>query len=119
MRARHVLYALLAVMLASGVIEPVEANAPPSPVWWTVLSAFLMSFLPYYWYRLDSEGRRFHRSRWMSTSVVAMNFIGMPVYLLRSRPRGQRAIALLRCLGFAVLMVLAALVGTALRFGIS
>jgi phosphatidylglycerophosphate synthase len=112
MRARYVLYALLAVMLVSGMIEPVEANAPPSPAWWTVLSAFLMSFLPYYWYRLDSEGRRFHRSRWMSTGVVAMNFIGLPIYLLRSRPRGQRARALLRCLGFMVLMGLAAVLGS-------
>lgn len=111
MRARHVLYALLAVMLVSGVIEPVESSAPQSPVWWTVLSAFLMSFLPYYWYRLDSEERRFHRSRWMSTGVVAMNFIGMPVYLVRSRPRGQRARAVLRCLGFMVLMGLAMALG--------
>jgi hypothetical protein len=119
MRARHVLYALLAVMLVSGLIEPVESAARPSPVWWPLLSAFLMSFLPYYWYRLDSDGRRFQRSRWMNTGVVAMNIIGLPIYLLRSRPRGQRALALLRCLGFAVLMVLAAFVGTALRFAIS
>jgi CDP-diglyceride synthetase len=111
MRARHVLYALLAVMLVSGLIEPMESNAPPSPVWWTLLSAFLMSFLPYYWYRLDSEARRFHRSRWMSTSVVALNFIGLPIYLVRSRPRGQRARALLRCFGFVALMVLAMAVG--------
>jgi hypothetical protein len=111
MRARHVLYALLAVMLVSGVIEPVESSAPPSPVWWTLLSAFLMSFLPYYWYRLDSDGRRFHRSRWMSMGVVAMNFIGVPIYLLRSRPRGQRARALLRCFGFVALMMLAMALG--------
>ena len=111
MRARHVLYALLAVMLVSGVIEPVEPSAPPSPVWWTLLSAFLMSFLPYYWYRLDSEGRRFQRSGWMNTGVVAMNFIGLPIYLLRSRPRGQRARALLRCFGFMALMVLAMALG--------
>jgi len=112
MRARHVLYALLAVMLVSGVIEPVESNAPPPPVWWAVLSAFLMSFLPYYWYRLDSEGRRFHRSRWMSTGVVALNIVGLPIYLLRSRPRGQRARALLRCFGFMVLMGLTAALGS-------
>lgn len=110
MRARHVLYAMLAVMLVSGVIEPVASNTPP-PVWWTLLSAFLMSFLPYYWYRLDSEGRRFHRSRWMSTGVVAMTIIGMPIYLLRSRPRGQRARALLRCAGFMALLVLAMALG--------
>jgi hypothetical protein len=112
MQARHVLYAMLAVMLVSGVIEPVQANAPPSPAWWTVLSAFLMSFLPYYWYRLDSEGRRFHRSRWMNTGVVAVTIVGLPVYLLRSRPRGQRARALLRCVGFTVLMGLATVLGT-------
>lgn len=111
MRTRHVLYAMLAVMLVSGMLEPVASNAPPPPVWWTVLSAFLMSFLPYYWYRLDSEGRRFHPSRWMNSGVVALTMIGMPVYLVRSRPRGQRARALLRCAGFMALMVLATALG--------
>lgn len=115
MRARHVLYALLAVMLLTGLIEPVEPTAPPAPAWWMLLSGFLMSFLPYYWYRLDSEGRRFFPSRSMTTGVVTIAFIGLPVYLLRSRPRGRRAIALLRCLGFGALMVLAAGIGAVLR----
>jgi hypothetical protein len=47
----------------------------------------------------------------MSTGVVAMNFIGVPIYLLRSRPRGQRARALLRCFGFVALMMLAMALG--------
>jgi phosphatidylglycerophosphate synthase len=115
MQARHVLYAMLALTVVSGAMEAVGPNAPPPPAWWVLLSAFLTSFLPYYWYRLDSEGRCLRPSRWMNTGVVTMTVIGMPVYLLRSRPRGQRARALLRCVGFMVLILLAAMLGAVLR----
>jgi hypothetical protein len=111
MRTKHVLIALLALMLVSGLVEPAEPTAATPPVWWLLLSGFLSSFLPFYWYRLDSEARRFHRSRWMSTGIVALTPIVVPIYLLRSRPRGKRLGALLRCLGFGVLMIAAVMLG--------
>jgi hypothetical protein len=114
MRTKHVLIALLALMLVSGLLEPVESAATP-PVWWLLLSGFLSSFLPFYWYRLDSEARLFLPSRWMSTGLVALAPVALPIYLLRSRPRGQRAGALLRCFGFFVLMMLASVLGMAIR----
>jgi hypothetical protein len=118
MRAKHVLIALLALMLVSGLVEPLEAPAAAPPLWWILLSGFLSSFLPFYWYRIDSEARLFLPSRWLSTGVVTLTPVALPIYLLRSRPRGQRARALLRCLGFSVLMVIASVLGMAIRFGL-
>jgi hypothetical protein len=79
MRAKHVLIALLALMLVSGLVEPVEPAAPLPPGWWILLSGFLSSFLPFYWYRLDSEARRFLPSRWMSTGVVTLPPVALPI----------------------------------------
>jgi hypothetical protein len=118
MRTKHVLIAMLALMLVSGLVEPLEPAAPMPPAWWALLSAFLSSFLPFYWYRLDSEARLFLPSRWMSTGVVTLTPVVLPIYLLRTRPRGQRARALLRYAGFFVLMLAATGTGAALRLGL-
>ncbi|QOL48459.1 hypothetical protein [Massilia litorea] len=118
MRTKHVLIAMLALMLVSGLLEPLEPTSAMPPAWWVLVSAFLSSFLPFYWYRLDSEARLFLPSRWMSTGVVTLTPVVLPIYLLRTRPRGERARALLRCLGFFLLMILASGFGTALRFAV-
>jgi hypothetical protein len=111
MRAKHVLYALLVLMLVAGAIDAANLDAPQPSLWSALLWAFLSTFLPFYWYRLDSEARRFHRSRWMSVGIVVLTPIVVPIYLLRSRPRGKRLGALLRCLGFGVLMIAAVMLG--------
>jgi hypothetical protein len=109
---RAVLWALLGLMLLSGLFEPLGPQSPPAPLWWVLVSAFLMSFLPFYWYRQDSEARQFRRSRLLSVAVVTLAPLGLPLYLLRSRPRGQRGAALLRLLGFILLMLLVTVIGT-------
>jgi hypothetical protein len=121
MRAKHVLLAMLALMFLSGLAIATQAGQEsPSPraLWWGVLSTFLSSFLPYYWYRLDSEARRFFPSRWMSTGIVAIAPVALPIYLLRTRPRGRRLRALLGLLGFCLLPPLVVVVGAALGFGL-
>ncbi|MFC0252124.1 hypothetical protein [Massilia consociata] len=117
MTPKNILWALLALMLAAGMSESLYgAVHVRAPTWWMALSSFLMSFLPYYWYRLDSETRLFPRSRWMSTAVVALAPIGIPVYLVRSRPKGARLRSLYRMSGFVVLMCAAAVVGAGAFF---
>jgi hypothetical protein len=117
MRARHVLYVMLVFMVVLGASEASGTEAAQPAAGWELLTAFLMSFLPFYWYRLDSEARNFRPSRWLSMVIVAVTTIGLPVYLLRTRPRGQRVRALLRFGGFYLLVVLAALLGAVLRAG--
>ena len=112
MTPKNTLWALLALMLASGMAEALYAAAHMQmPAWWVLLTAFLMNFLPYYWYRQDSEARLFHRSRWMSTVVVGMTPVGIPVYLLRSRAKGTRLRSLARMSGFLLAMLGATVAG--------
>ena len=112
MTPKNTLWALLALMFACGMSDALYAAAHVRmPVWWMVLSTFLLSFLPYYWYRLDSEARLYRRSRWMSTAVVAIAPVGIPLYLLRSRPRGNRLVSLARMSGFLLMMLGAGIAG--------
>lgn len=112
MTPKNTLYALLMLMFACGMTEALSgATHLHLPAWWTLLCAFLLSFLPYYWYRLDSEARLYRRPRWMSSAVVAAAPLGIGLYLLRSRPQGARLGALARLSGFVLLMLGAALVG--------
>ncbi|VXB78632.1 hypothetical protein [Massilia sp. 9I] len=112
MTPKNTLLALLALMFASGLAEAMyDAAHMRMPIWWALFSGLLANFLPYYWYRLDSEARRFRRSRWMSSAVVGVSPIGIPLYLLRSRPQGSRIGSLARMSGFLVLMLGAMIVG--------
>ena len=80
MTPKNTLWALLALMFACGMADALYAAAHVRmPVWWMFFSSFLLSFLPYYWYRLDSEARLYRRSRWMSTAVVALAPLGIPL----------------------------------------
>ncbi len=91
MSPKTILWALLALMLASGMAEAqFAAEHVTVPVWWFLLSGFLSNFLPYYWYRLDSERRLFLPPAWMNSAVVVFAPVGIPAYLARSRPPGSR-----------------------------
>lgn len=110
MRPRQVLVLMASSLFLAGLLE----QTTPGP--WllfisSLLFALLQNFLPFYWYRLDSDLRGFPRSRWMNFGIVFMTPLVMPIYLLRSRARGQRGRALLRFLGFALLLLLLTGVG--------
>ncbi|NNG21583.1 hypothetical protein [Telluria aromaticivorans] len=112
MTPKNTLWALLALMLASGMAKALYAAAHMQmPAWWILLTAFLLNFLPYYWYRQDSEARMFRRSRWMNTFVVGIGPVGIPVYLFRSREKGRRLRSLARMSGFVLAMMGATIVG--------
>ena len=112
MTPKNTLWALLVLMFACGMTDALYAAAHMRmPAWWALCSAFLLNFLPYYWYRLDSEARLYRRTRWMNTAVVAVSPLAIPLYLLRSRPQGRRLEALARMSGFLLMMLGAALGG--------
>lgn len=112
MTPKNTLWALLVLMFACGMTDALyAATHVRMPAWWMVLSAFLLSFLPYYWYRLDSEARLYRRPRWMSMAVVTIAPIGIPLYLLRSRPQGGRLVSLARMSGFLLMMLGASVAG--------
>lgn len=71
----------------------------------------VFSFLSFYWYRLDSDERRYRRSKPLNVGVIAVAAVALPYYLVRSRPAGQRLRALLRLAGFALALGVGAVVG--------
>ena len=112
MTPKNTLMALLALMFACGLTEAMyDAAHMRMPSWWAIVTTLLLNFLPFYWYRLDSEVRSFRRSRWMSSAVVAAAPLAIPLYLLRSRPKGARLGSLARMSGFLLLMLAASTVG--------
>lgn len=69
------------------------------------------SFILFNWYYSDSNARDYLRSRWLNVAVILLGWLAIPYYLVRSRPRGKKVRALVKCLGFAVLSGVVAMLG--------
>jgi hypothetical protein len=78
---------------------------------WEVLCTVLFSFLSFCWYRLDSDARLYRRTALLNVGIVMFAILAVPYYLVRSRPAGQKARALLRLAGFCLVLAVAAGVG--------
>ena len=109
-RVRQVLLSMPALLFIVGLMEQHE-QGPWLLFVCTLVFGVLQNFLPFYWYRLDSDLRAFARSRLMNFGVVFLAPLVIPIYLLRSRARGRRLRALLRFVGFSLLLVLAVVLG--------
>lgn len=103
---------LFAATLVAGVIDARETAQGIDTSWWDIASTLLFSFLCFWWYRIDSDLRRYRRSRWLNVGIVMLAIVAVPYYLVRSRPAGQRGRALLGLAGF-VLVLAAGTVGGA------
>jgi hypothetical protein len=103
--ARPALFALLFIAVLGGAMAGFAASrhlAPPL-AWGNTLD-LLFGFLCFVWYCRDGDARSFNRSRWLSVAMVSVTLLAIPYYLWRSRPRGQRRRAIMRYLGFGVLL---------------
>ena len=61
----------------------------PQPKLMPLLS-FLVIPLTYAWYYADSQKRNLKRSSSMGAAMILATAIAVPVYLVRSRPKGTR-----------------------------
>jgi hypothetical protein len=88
----RVLWAFLAVSFLLG-IWPLTLVSEPSTE--ALVLGWIWVFLVYLGYRFDAEERGFQRTPWMNVAMIAVNWIAVPYYLLRSRglEQGRRAIA--------------------------
>ncbi|MFC5460974.1 hypothetical protein [Massilia niabensis] len=110
--SRRILAGILATMLVSGFVTGMaEERQLPEPVWWTIVSAFLSSFLTFCWFRLDRDARGVRRSVWANIAILLLEPVAIIVYVLVSRPRGQKLRGVGRLLGFFLLMLLATILG--------
>jgi peptidoglycan/LPS O-acetylase OafA/YrhL len=112
MTQKRILLAILLLMVLDGFIDATyAADASTQPLAWSVPLTLCFSFLTFLWYRRDSEERGYARSRWLNIGIILLTPFSVPYYLLRSRPPGQKLRALMKCAGFATLIVLSAAIG--------
>jgi hypothetical protein len=105
MKPKHVLGMLLGFALLVTFVDATVLHDGVRAPWWNVVSSLIFSILCFSWYRLDSEQRQYRRSALLNVGVVALAVFAIPYYVVRSRPPGQKARALLRLGGFVLLLI--------------
>jgi hypothetical protein len=114
MKPKHILGLLFVLTLLMGMAEARAVVSDPNASAMNLAVTLLFSFLCFYWYRLDSDIHQYRRGALLNVGIVMLAIVAVPYYLVRSRPRGQKAWALLRLAGFIVLLMVAAVLGAAL-----
>jgi hypothetical protein len=77
-----------------GRIDPYGAYA--------IVETLLAVFPIYYWYHADKAQRRFRTGPIQNAGVIAVAFIALPVYFVRSRGWKAGALASLKALGVCI-----------------
>lgn len=90
------------------------ARHAEQPLVWTHTLDLTFSFLCFVWYCRDGDARAFIRSRWLNVAMVTFTMLTIPYYLWKTRARAERRGAILRYVGFGVLLGIVAAVGFAL-----
>jgi hypothetical protein len=112
MTRQRILIVLLLLMVLDGALDATyAARGLAQPLAWSAPLTLGVSFLSFLWYRIDSDERGYARSRWLNISMIILTIFAVPYYLVRSRPSGRKLRALLKCAGFALLMVLCVAAG--------
>ena len=58
------------------------------------VSIIVVSVLIFAWVHIDANERQYPKSKWLNAGILAFSIIFVPVYLFRSRPKGQKLRAL-------------------------
>lgn len=117
--SRRILGGILLTMFVSGLVSAVaEARQVEEPMWWTLVSALLTNFLTFCWFRLDRDARGVGRSVWANIAILLLEPVAILVYVLVSRPRGEKLRGFLRLAGFFLLMMAATILGMIAALGL-
>jgi len=117
---RLILGAILVTMFVSGLVTGIaEERRLPEPAGWTLVAGLLSNFLTFFWFRLDRDARGVRRSVWANVAILLFEPLAIIVYVLVSRPRGEKLRGFGRLFGFFLLIMLATTLGMALAFGVA
>ena len=112
MKPNQILVLLLLYIAAlSGMASYLDMRRTAEPQWSVMVTSISGSLLVFWWYWADSTSRSYRRSLLLNVAMVAVGFLAVPYYLLRSRERGQRLLAVAKLFGFVLLMVVAMVIG--------
>jgi hypothetical protein len=103
---RSVLITMLVAGFASGLVTGYfDANQSVTPGWFDIISTLFILFLLLTWYHIDSNAQGYRRHVWLNFLIVGFALIGVPYYLMRSRPEGKRLNAICWLVVFAMLFL--------------
>ena len=112
MKPNEILVLLLLYFAAlSGMASYFDTRGIAEPQWSVMVTSMAGSLLVFWWYWADSTSRSYRRSPLLNIAIVALGFLAVPYYLLRSRQKGRRLLAFAKLLGFIFLMVVAMVIG--------
>ncbi|WP_116807638.1 hypothetical protein [Steroidobacter cummioxidans] len=112
MKPNQILILLLLYIAAlGGMAAFLDARRIAEPQWSVIVTTMLGSLLVFWWYWADSVSRSYRRSPLLNVAIIAVGFLAVPYYLLRSRQRGQRLAAFAKLVAFVLLMVVAVMIG--------
>lgn len=113
MKPNQILVLLLVYLAAlSGMASYFDMRGTAEPQWSVMVTSIAGSLLLFWWYWADSTSRSYRRSPLLNVAIIAVGFLAVPYYLLRSRERGQRLLAFAKLIGFVVLMIIAMAIGS-------
>ena len=102
---------LLYIAALSGMASYLDMRRIAEPQWSVMVTSIMGSLLVFWWYWADSTSRSYRRSPLLNVAIVAVGFLAVPYYLLRSRERGRRLLAFAKLFGFVLLMLVAMAIG--------
>lgn len=108
-RALQILFAV--ILLLGGVAGRYAGANGQEPMLSQLAASLALSFCVFFWYREDSDERQFQRSALWNVGILILAVVTVPVYLVRSRPRGRRLMALLKLCAALVGLFAAAAAG--------
>ncbi|WP_211462848.1 hypothetical protein [Collimonas silvisoli] len=107
--------ALACLLLLIGLVEAIythlQLRGYPIPAWLQFGAAIVFLFLIFFWFHNDTKTHAYKRSTWLVGGILCMSVVTIPYYLVRSRGKGEKVMALIRLCGFFMLMLMSSLIG--------
>ena len=88
---KRLLFAIFALTSLFGACDVWLAGMPESAkvtyLWVTIAS---VSALMFWWVHLDAIERKYAKSKWLNIGILGLSIVFVPVYLCRSRSKGDK-----------------------------
>jgi cytochrome bd-type quinol oxidase subunit 2 len=113
MKPNQILVLLLVYFAAlGGMASYLDMRGIAEPQWSAIVTSIAGSLLLFWWYWADSTSRSYRRSPLLNVAIIALGFVAVPYYVLRSREKGQRLLAFAKLFGFVLLLIAAVAIGS-------
>jgi hypothetical protein len=107
--------ALACLLLLIGLVEAIythlQLRGHLAPAWLQFSAGIVFLFLIFSWFHNDTKTHGYKRSTWLVGGILFMAVVTIPYYLVRSREKGEKIMALIRLCGFFMLMLISSLIG--------